>query len=264
MVNRVWMHHFGRGLVGTPSDFGRRGEAPSHPELLDWLAARFMSEGWSIKRLHRTILLSSAYQRTSAPAGNSRALKEAREKDPENRLLWRMNPRKLSFEQMRDTWLAVTGELNREVGGKPQELLAASNVRRSLYGFIDREALPSALRQFDFANPDLSTPQRTDTVVPQQALFGLNHPLLISRARALVRRTGSFPFENDAERISRIYSLLFQRAPTPLEESAALDLLQTAKTASANPTGKTSSATPGTWEELVQMLMISNEAVFVD
>ncbi len=219
MVNRVWMQHFGRGLITTPSDFGKRAEPPSHPELLDWLARRFMDEGWSLKSLHRRILLSATYQQSSLAS----AATKAQELDPDNRLLWRMNTHRLSFEEMRDAWLAATEELDLHVGGKPAELFASGNVRRTLYARVDREHLPTVMRTFDFANPDLTIPQRNDTIVPQQALFGLNHPFLAARAKAVMRRIGD---TDDAGRVRRLYELLFQRKPTSAEMDAALAFVQ--------------------------------------
>ena len=218
MVNRVWMQHFGRGLVRTPSDFGKRADPPSHPEMLDWLARRFMEDGWSLKKLHRRIMLSSTYQQSSLGPADAIAARKAQESDPDNRLLWRMNTHRLSFEEMRDAWLAAAGELDLRIGGKPAELFAGTNTRRTLYGLVDRESLPTVLRTFDFANPDLSIPQRTDTIVPQQALFGLNHPFVAARARVVVQRTRG----DDAARVRQLYSLLYQRAPAASELSTAL------------------------------------------
>ncbi|HSH92670.1 MAG TPA: DUF1553 domain-containing protein, partial [Roseimicrobium sp.] len=222
MVNRIWMQHFGRGLVATTSDFGKRAETPSHPELLDWLARRFMDEGWSLKKMHRRILLSAAYQQSSSGPSGSSALRKAQEKDPDNRLIWRMNTHRLGFEEMRDAWLSAAGELDTGMGGRPMDIFAANNSRRTLYALVDREKLPSVFSTFDFANPDLSIPQRTDTVVPQQALFGLNHPFLADRARALAGRVAGAGEADDAGRVRRLFSFLYQRAPTKSELSTAL------------------------------------------
>jgi hypothetical protein len=256
LVNRVWMHHFGRGLVPTPSDFGTRAEPPSHPELLDWLASRFVQNGCSIKELHREIMLSATYQQSSRTGDADANCARALEIDPNNVLLWRMSPRRLSFEELRDSWLSVTGELDRKVGGKPVELFATSNTRRTLYAFIDRERLPDVLRVFDFANPDLSIPQRTDTVAPQQALFSLNHPDVAARARALVQvaeQAGNEP----AKRLFRVYEVLFQRPPTAVEQEAAIDFVEP----------RTSLAQGGEldpWLQLAQALLLTNEFQFVD
>ena len=181
IVNRVWAHHFGAGLVRTPSNFGLRGEAPTHPELLDFLAARFMDEGWSIKKLHRTIMLSSVYQQSS------RDVPRYRELDPENRLLWKMKRRRLDFEALRDSLLAAAGRLNLAVGGPSEDLSDPSARRRTIYGRIDRQGLPGMLPTFDFASPDTHSPERYSTTVPRQALFLMNGPLAIEMARAFAR-----------------------------------------------------------------------------
>jgi hypothetical protein len=261
LVNRVWMHHFGQGLVPTPSDFGQRSETPSHPELLDWLASRFMEEGWSLKKLHRWILLSATYQQRSQPPTDSPSALRALERDPANKLLWRMNPHKLRFEAMRDAWLSCSGEIDSRVGGKPDAFFASTNVRRSLYGFVDRQAVPTVLSTFDFANPDLSIPQRNDTIVPQQALFLLNHPYLAARARALVR--SAFPSRDavpSPDRIRILYERILQREPLPRETVAAMDLVEPPTAAAPAPPG----AGLNPWEQLAQMLLISNEFLFVD
>jgi hypothetical protein len=229
-VNRVWQHHFGAGLVRTPSDFGLRAEAPSHPELLDWLAGRLVAGGWSTKSLHRLIVLSSAYQQGSAgpadPAARSRALQV----DPENRRLWRMNARRLGFEEWRDTLQAVSGDLDRRMGGRATELFLAGapNVRRTIYGLVDRQFLPPVLRLFDFANPDLHVPQRSETTVPQQALFALNHPFVAERARSLAAGVESTPTRERPEGIRTLYHAVYQRDPTGAQMRAALAFLDAA------------------------------------
>jgi len=228
-VNRVWLHHFGAGLSRTPSDFGRRVDAPSHPELLDWLAARFVAEGWDLKKLHRQILLSAVYQQASRGPTEAAPLARLQQNDPENRLLWRMNVRRLSFEELHDAGLAVTGELKLDLGGKATPLFGSQ--RRTLYAQVDRQFLPSVLRAFDFANPDLHIPQRSETIVPQQALFFMNHPFLLERARKLAQRSGqNLPGEDAAktetERIRRMYRSVYQREPTPEQLSAAQALLR--------------------------------------
>ena len=222
MVNRVWMHHFGQGLVATPSDFGTRASLPSHPKLLDWLALQFIDSGWSLKTLHRLIMLSATYQQSSQGPPDKADLALNRERDPDNRFLWRMNAHRLSFEEARDAWLSAAGHLDLRVGGRPAELFASGNTRRTLYATVDREQLPSVMRTFDFANPDLSTPKRTETTVPQQALFGMNHPFLAAQARALRHRPDFSACASDAERVNLIFRLLLQRSPTPSEAASAL------------------------------------------
>jgi cytochrome c553 len=210
-VNRVWLHHFGAGLVRTPSDFGSRSEPPSHPELLDWLATRFVEGGWSLKKLHRLILLSRVYRQSSEDTELGRRI------DPENTLLSRANVRRLDFEAMRDALLAVSGQLDETVGGRSVELTTAPySRRRTVYGFIDRQNLPGMFRVFDFATPDTTSPQRFETTVPQQALFLLNNAFVLERARGLAARTETR--DDDPElRVQALYRLAFGRAASPGE-----------------------------------------------
>ncbi|MFN0078538.1 MAG: DUF1549 and DUF1553 domain-containing protein [Prosthecobacter sp.] len=236
MVNRIWQHHFGRGLVSTPSDFGKQGSPPSHPELLDWLAQRFIDSGWSIKAMHKLIMLSQTYQQRSDGVVESwreasqhsttptLQFSAAKQLDPDNRLLSRMNPHRLSFEEARDAWLAAAGRLNLRMGGRPDALFASSNTRRTLYALVDRENVPTVMRTFDFANPDLSIPQRTETTVPQQALFGMNHPFVVQQAKSLVQNAAAA--KSDEARIRLIYAKLFQRSPTSDELAFAQRFVQ--------------------------------------
>ena len=217
-VNRVWMHHFGAGLVTTPSDFGVRAMPPSHPELLDWLAKTFVEQGWRTKDLHRQILLSATYQQESR-IDDPATLKTAMEIDPQNRLLWRMNPRRLGFEELRDSYLAVSGDLDPQAGGRATDLFKGDHRRRTIYGLIDRQFLPGVLRMFDFANPDLHTPQRSETTVPQQALFLMNHPFLGDRAKSLAAQQTEAP---PAQRVEQLFLKIYQRRPTSEQLAAAL------------------------------------------
>jgi Protein of unknown function (DUF1553)/Protein of unknown function (DUF1549)/Planctomycete cytochrome C len=228
MVNRVWLHHFGAGLVETPSDFGTRCAPPSHPKLLDWLALRFMEEGWSIKKLHRLIMLSSVYQQQSGAPAEAQAARV----DPENRWLWRMNPRRLDFEAMRDSLLAVSGRLDLSLGGRAADLFQKPfSARRSVYGHIDRQFLPGVLRMFDYANPDMHSPERAETTVPQQALFFLNSPFVLERAQALAAEseTGNENRTTPEARVRRLFALAFQREPSPIEVGAGLEFLRSAQ-----------------------------------
>jgi len=223
-ANRVWMHHFGAGLVRTPSDFGLRCEPPSHPRLLDWLAWQLISNNWSTKSLHRLMLLSAAYQQQSTDPPDAAVNAQARKIDPENRLLWRMNARRLSFEQWRDTLLAVSDELDLTPGGRAVELFATNseNRRRTLYALVDRQFLTTAMRTFDFANPDLHAPQRSETIVSQQALFALNHPFVANRARGLAARLVNIPETDFAARVQQLYQFTYQRPPTESQQHAAI------------------------------------------
>ncbi|HKI17723.1 MAG TPA: PSD1 and planctomycete cytochrome C domain-containing protein, partial [Isosphaeraceae bacterium] len=168
LVNRIWQHHFGRGLVATASNFGSLGERPSHPELLDWLARRFVTAGWSQKTLHREIMLSAVYQQSSRFDSDGFA------RDPGNTLLWRMNRRRLDVEAWRDAMLAVAGRLDPALGGPSVDLEAAGNARRTVYAAISRHDPAWMLRLFDFPDPNISSDSRAFTTVPLQQLFVLN------------------------------------------------------------------------------------------
>ncbi|MFK5922794.1 MAG: PSD1 and planctomycete cytochrome C domain-containing protein [Verrucomicrobiota bacterium] len=230
MVNRVWAHHFGKGLVLTPSDFGTRADPPSHPELLDWLAASFVAEGWSLKKLHRWILLSSTFRQSSKGSDQAVIQNHALTIDPSNRLLWRMNTHRLSYEEFRDSMMASSNELDRRVGGKPSDFFKKPfPKRRALYGLVDRQFVPTTLRMFDFANPDLHIPKRIETTVPQQALFFMNHPLVLERARALATLAGK---QSDPEnKIRVLFQQSLQRNPTDLEIAESLALIGAIKQA---------------------------------
>jgi len=259
MVNRIWQHHFGAGLVRTPGDFGLRGEPPTHPELLDFLAATFMENGWSIKKLHRLILLSSVYQQSST------ASPRAQEIDPDNRWWTRMNRQRLEFEALRDTLLAVAGHLDETLGGRAVELTSAPfRTRRSVYGFIDRQNLPGLFRTFDFANPDTTTAQRHITTVPQQALFLMNSPFVIEQARHLMQRPDVQGRRDPRDRISFLYRLLYGRDPDAAEITLGQRFLETADEddpeREESPPGRHLTA----WEAYVQALLLGNELVFID
>jgi hypothetical protein len=250
MVNRVWGWHFGHGLVRTPSDFGTRCEPPSHPELLDWLASRFAEDGWSIKSLHRRIILSAAYQQASeADPATAKA-------DPENILLGRMNPRRLEFEALRDSMLAVAGRLDLSMGGRGSDL--ASTRRRTVYGYVNREKLPGAFRTFDVASPDTHAPQRSVTTVPQQALYLMNSPFALEQARALAARLG------DTDRIGRLYRLLFGRSPSSRERKLGLAFVSAPEPPCGQDCDCGARAPMGPWEKYAQVLLESNEFTYVD
>ncbi len=219
MVNRVWAWHFGQGLVRTPSDFGLRGDAPTHPELLDYLASEFMASGWSLKALHRMIMNSQTYQQSSD------ATPELAESDPQNLLLARFNRQRLDFESLRDSVLMAAGKLDvNEVGGRPVELFEAPfATRRTIYGFIDRQNLPGTFRSFDFASPDASTPKRFVTTVPQQALFLMNSPFIIEQAIASAHLDGS---TDAAQHLQSLHRQILGRSATPHQVDLGLKFLQ--------------------------------------
>jgi mono/diheme cytochrome c family protein len=255
LVNRIWMHHFGAGLVRTPSDFGLRGEPPTHPQLLDWLAATFIDNGWSIKKLHRLILLSSSYQQSSSD--DPRLL----QMDPDNRLLARMNHRRLDFEAMRDSLIAVAGRLNPTMGGRAVELTTAPfSARRTVYGFIERQNLPGLFRTFDFASPDTSTPQRYTTTVPQQALFLMNSPFVLQQARHFLERPDVAALKHEAK-IKRMYQLAYGRTADADEIAVGLHFLTEA---SESGDAQKAALPLSAWEQYAQVLLLSNEFAFVD
>ena len=180
MVNRIWQHHFGRGIVGTPSNFGKLGEA-HQPELLDYLAARFVENGWSIKRMHREIMLSAVYGLSSEDIPANSAV------DPDNRLLWRANWQRLDAETLRDSLLFVSGNLDLQAGGPPAPL-EDKNKRRAVYGFVSRRKLDSMLALFDFPNPNSTSEQRVVTNVPLQRLYLMNSNFVEDQAAGLAKR----------------------------------------------------------------------------
>jgi hypothetical protein len=293
IVNRVWQHHFGEGLVRTPSNFGTNGEPPSHPKLLDWLAAEFIEHGWSLKWLHVEIMRSSAYRQRSEVRGpKSDAGKESvvsrplsleksdsttdhgprtnlqsaicnlqSEIDPENRLLWRQKRRRLDFEPLRDTLLAWSGRLDTTLGGQPFRFGEnPSTPRRTIYGLIDRQELFEPLRYFDVASPDASASERPRTTVPQQALFLLNSPFVAEQARALVVRLAHDGVIVPADKVVRLYQTVLLREPSAVELASAEAFLadeEVENTPESDPQLTR-------LEQLAQTLMVCNEAVFVD
>jgi mono/diheme cytochrome c family protein len=246
MVNRVWGHLFGQAIVRTPSDLGVRCDSPTHPELLDWLASRFVESGWSVKQLHRLIVTSRTYRQTST------ATTELMKSDPENRLIGRMSRKRLTWEGLRDNLLVSAGRLDPSVGGRSVDVFSSPfTTRRAVYGFIDRQNLPGTFRSFDMALPDTHAPQRFTTTVPQQALFLMNSPFVLEQARALSARTDG---PDPAQRIAGLYRLAYSRSPTTDEVSLASEYVK----APAEKTGLTP------WDQLAQVLLLSNEFAFVD
>jgi hypothetical protein len=277
LVNRVWLWHFGKGLVSTASDFGLRSDPPSHPEMLDYLANEFIASGWSLKTLHRQIMLSSTYRQRSEP------LPQGLRADPENRLLWRFNRQRLDFESMRDSLLAVSGGFEPAVGGPPASITEPPfSRRRTIYGFIDRQNLDGLYRTFDFAVPDATSARRFVTTVPQQALFLMNSPFLHEQARRLASSAGLDSLRvstaapaglayDQAEGVRRLYRRVLGRPPESDELLLAIEFVQR----------QTDSATDGTngwklaqneksdqplapWEQLSQVLLLTNEFMYVD
>ena len=214
IVNRVWQYHFGRGLVATASDFGKLGEPPSHPELLDWLTRRFIADGWSLKKLHRLILTSATWQQ-SAIAN----LPSAIAADPENRLLWHANTRRLDAEQIRDAILSVTGELTAAAGGPSVD---PGTPRRTIFTKVLRNAHDPLLEVFDAPDSFSSMAQRNVTTTPTQSLLLLNSPATLKRAQAFAARLRRDSSADEGRRVIDAYRLAFGRAPTDAEREAAL------------------------------------------
>jgi len=284
-VNRIWMHHFGEGFIPTPDDLGTMSEKPTHPELLDWLASYFMETNWSVKKLHRVILLSRAYQESShIPVGS-----DYTDRDPYNKMLWRANVRRLDFESVRDSLLTFSGQLDKSLGGKPVNLTDEPySFRRSVYGYVDRGNLPELMAAFDFSKPDMANSRRTSTVVPQQALFLMNSPMTVDVVRRIVNRPEYLRAADDRGRVSALYHIVFQRAPTPDEYKLALAFVKSeTDDVEANSfvyQGKVRGARGGNngmaaikndglrvarrglnpWETFTQVLLLSNEAAYVN
>jgi hypothetical protein len=216
-VNRVWAWHFGRPLVATPSDFGTQGDKPSHPELLDDLAARFIANGWSLKWLHKEILLSSAWQQASNRRPDGDKI------DQSNTLLWRMNPRRLEVEAYRDSLLKISGALDTKLYGLSQDLDAETNNRRTIYGRIGRGRLSNLLKIYDFPDPTQTSPSRDLTTTPLQQLFVLNGPFLRAQATNIAKALDSEPDTN--ARIRALYRKVLARDPSPKESEIAKSYL---------------------------------------
>jgi hypothetical protein len=256
-VNRVWMHHFGEPLVQSPSDFGMRAAPPTHPELLDYLASTFMADNWSIKSLHRRIVLSAAYQQSSDDRP------ECRRVDQENRLLWRFNRQRLDMEAMRDSMLAVSGRLDSTLFGRPADIVGDPHCgRRTIYGLVDRQHLPGFHRAFDFANPDQSAERRPQTTVPQQALFAMNSPFMLEQARSLAARPQVAGKLSPADRVESLYQIVFARRPDEAETELALRFVDAAAAEASRSEAARVKLDP--WAQYAQVLLASNEFLFVD
>jgi len=252
MVNRLWGWFFGRPLVSTPSNFGHSGERPTHPELLDDLAVRFMKQGWSVKVMVREFVLSSTYRQSSNVEPSKRSGGGAGATDSANELFSHMNRRRLTIEQWRDAILFVSGELSSE-NGKSLELDDPENFRRTLYGRVSRLKLNDLLMQWDYPDANVHAEKRSATTTPMQKLFVLNSPFMIARAGALAARVMRETAANDAARIERAYQLVFGRAPDRAERAAALEFLR-----------KPDEGSMTRWQQFAQVLLASNEMLYVD
>ncbi len=231
LVNRVWLHHFGAGIVSSPDDFGNMAEKPTHPELLDWLSMRFMDDGWSLKKLHKRILMSATYRQSANPQVNALVAQKGAvdplKIDAANKYLWHANLRRLDFESIRDSMLMLTGKMDTTLGGRPVNITEDPiSYRRSIYGYIDRERLSDLQSQFDFADPDMANSKRGSTIVPQQALFFMNNELSIVVARAVAARPEVTGASSEDARIAQLYKIMYQRSPTVAELKFARDFVR--------------------------------------
>jgi hypothetical protein len=242
IVNRIWGQYFGRPLVSTPSNFGNLGEPPTHPELLDDLAVRFMQAGWSLKWLHREIVLSATYQQSSLASEATLAA------DPGNLLLGRMNRRRLSIEMWRDAVLAAADSLDLQVGGKSLDVQNPQELRRSIYSKVSRLELDPLLQLFDFPDPNVHAAKRSETTTPLQKLFVLNSPFMLKQSQRLAARLEQ-SLDNNQHAVNTAYELLYARQPT--EEELAL-------------AGEFLAGDPSRWETYAQILLAANEMLYVD
>ena len=249
IVNRVWQWHFGRGLVGSSSNFGLAGEEPSHPALLDWLTVQFVKNGWSLKWLHRQIISSAVYQASSAQHASNANM------DADNRFFWRFNRRRLDVESWRDALLSVSGQLDLSMGGRTVSLSDAKNRRRTVYAKISRHELDGLLRLFDFPDANVSAAKRTETTVPQQQLFVLNSPFFVDQARGFANRLREETTE-DTARVQRAYQLAFGREPSAVELQLGLAFAAGDVTAEGDKVSR--------WEQYCQALLATNEFLYVD
>jgi|694.fasta_scaffold28885_1 hypothetical protein len=258
LVNWVWQNHFGVGLVRTPDDFGTRGQVPTHPELLDYLADQWSENGWSLKWLHRQIMLTQAYQQ------GAKEDERCRQVDPDNQLLWRMPRRRLDFEAMRDSMLAVSGELDRTMGGRPIDLSATPAIpRRSVYGFINRDIIANLMSTFDMANPNACTAKRPETMVPQQTLFALNSDFIQDRAAKIAADTKNLNLASADERIVEIMRRILCRNPSDSEMEIAKRFMNQSPEAAAS-SEQTTHDPERRWAQFAHALLASNEFTFLD
>ena len=281
MVNRLWAWHFGRGIVGTPGDFGRQGETPTHPELLDWLASEFVQQGWSIKKMHRLMMLSSVYQLSSQfDERNARI-------DATNRYFWRMNRQRMDAEQLRDSILEVSGALNLKMGGRPvippltneeksgmwalnqwpAAMDPAEHNRRSVYLYVKRSFPFPMLTIFDEPESSTSCPRRDSTTVAPQALAMMNSEFMVQNANQFAERVQKEHPGDAAAWIRSAWQLALNRAPSQSEAEQALRFLNGdapgPSGVAAKPAAPSGSAA-GTMAELCLVLMNTNEFLYID
>jgi hypothetical protein len=267
MVSRIWLHHFDQGLVKSPNDFGTRGTPPTHPELLDWLAAEFVAKGWSVKAMHRTIMLSATYQQASAHR------EDAAKADPENDRYWHFPRRRLSAEEIRDSLLIASGQLDRtpatahpfppeSAWGYTQHAPFGTffeTNKRSVYLVNVRNRRHPFLGLFDGADPNASTPQRQVTTVPTQALYFLNDPFFHTQAGKVAARVLAKP---EAGRLDELFRIALQRPPTSKDRDIAAGFLDRYGKALAGLSD--ADRAKAAWAALARVILASNEFLFVE
>jgi hypothetical protein len=251
-VNRLWHHHFGRGIVSTPSDFGLQGDRPTHPELLDWLASELISSGWSLRHVHRLIVTSAVYRQATTHDRGKAAV------DPDNRLLWRRTPLRLEAEVLRDSLLAVSGQLDRRMFGAGT--LDPNQKRRSIYFFVKRSQLVPMMVLFDAPDGTVGIEQRTNTTIAPQALLLMNNAVIRNAARAFAQRLGSG--RDPAEIVRTGYALAVGRAPRPGELADSVAFLRDQRQAYAEE--KKADADGLALVDFCQVLLGLNEFLYID
>ena len=250
IVNRLWMHHFGEPLIDSPSDVGLRTASPIHLDVVDTLAKELIDHDDSLKSLHRLIVTSSMYQQQSIDRTDCRPV------DTDNKLYWRVHRKRLDLETMRDSMLSVSGDLDDTMFGRPVDIVTKPDVRRrTVYGLVDRQSLPGFYRAFDFASPDQSAERRPHTTVPQQALYSLNSPFIHEQAKCLTAKPEFATSADIPAKVRTLYRLTFGRDPSKVELTDAESFVAAADTTA-------SALTP--WQQLAQVLLMSNEFLFVD
>jgi hypothetical protein len=271
IVNRLWKHHFGEGLVRTPDDFGNQGQPPTHPELLDWLAGELVEGKWSLKRMHRLMVLSAAYRQSSRATPGQAA--KAVTADPQNKLLHRQNVRRLEAEAIRDSILLVSGRLDRAAGGpgvlphltehqvgrgKPPSGPVDGNGRRSVYLAVRRNFLNPMFTAFDYPTPFTTIGRRTVSNVPAQALVMLNNPFVLQQAELWAKRVLATPGLAAGDRVRAMYEAAFGRVPTGDESAAATEFLADQGKEYGDPDH------PKAWADLAHVLFNAKEFIFVE
>jgi uncharacterized protein DUF1553 len=273
MVNRIWQHHFGKGLVQSPNDFGTRGQRPTHPELLDWLARQFVERGWSIKAMHRLVMLSATYRQSSGgltPDAYDRAIVV----DPTNNLCWRFDRRRMSAEELRDSLLVVSGQIDLSAGG-PHPIPPTSGWsytqhvpftgvpetdKRSVYQLTLRNRRPPFMSLFDGSDPNSSTPERQITTVPTQSLYFMNDPFFHAQAEKVAKRILNQP--DEASRLEELFQIVLQRSPTSGEREAMTRFLT--KYAAATADTPPADQPLANWSACCRVLLSSNQFLYLE